>query len=154
MYYWLPDGTMVPFEETVSAFGDTDGQELEAMPSNPMFSAQDYIARARYLAGAQDSEADNNDGVSSAVDARRVIAKLERATTELRQGLLGTLLSIVTKMSSHVFLFLGDDDFERKTQAEILLNAYSRELDRRRLAAGSQGLLIRSDGMDLSIDSE
>jgi len=96
MYHWLPDGTMVPFEETVSDFGDTDGQELEAMPSNPLLSAQDYIARARYLAGTQDSEADNSV-VISAVDARRAIAKLERATTELRQGLLGMLLSVVTK---------------------------------------------------------
>lgn len=41
---------------------------------------------------------------------------------------------------------LGDDDVERKTQAEVLLNAYSRELERRRLAAGAQGLLISGDG--------
>jgi hypothetical protein len=39
-----------------------------------------------------------------------------------------------------------DDDVERKTQAEVLLNAYSRELERRRLAAGAQGLLISGQG--------
>ena len=42
---------------------------------------------------------------------------------------------------------VADDDAERKTQAEVLLNAYNRELERRRLAAGAQGLLISGDGM-------
>lgn len=36
---------------------------------------------------------------------------------------------------------VGDDDSERKIQAEVLLNAYSRELERRRLSAGALGLL-------------
>jgi hypothetical protein len=40
----------------------------------------------------------------------------------------------------------GDEDSERKTQAEVLLNAYSRELERRRLAAGAQGLLLSTGG--------
>ena len=43
----------------------------------------------------------------------------------------------------------GDDNVERITQAEVLLNAYSRELERRRLAAGAQGLLLHGDGMTL-----
>jgi hypothetical protein len=42
--------------------------------------------------------------------------------------------------------YLGDSDSERKTQAEVLLNAYSRELERRRLAAGAQGLLPNTEG--------
>ena len=42
--------------------------------------------------------------------------------------------------------FTGDRDNERRTQAEVLLNAYSRELERRRLAAGAQGLLISEEG--------
>jgi hypothetical protein len=46
--------------------------------------------------------------------------------------------------------YLGDDDLERKTQAEVLLNAFSRELERRRLAAGAQGLLISTGGTILS----
>lgn len=41
---------------------------------------------------------------------------------------------------------LGDLDVERKTQAEVLLNAYSRELDRRRLSAGAQGLFSSGNG--------
>jgi len=41
---------------------------------------------------------------------------------------------------------VDDEDIERKTQAEVLLNAYSRELERRRLAAGAQGLLISGNG--------
>ena len=41
---------------------------------------------------------------------------------------------------------LVDEDNERRTQAEVLLNAYSRELERRRLAAGAQGLLLSGDG--------
>lgn len=41
---------------------------------------------------------------------------------------------------------IDDDDPERRTQAEVLLNAYNRELERRRLAAGAQGLLISGDG--------
>jgi hypothetical protein len=39
-----------------------------------------------------------------------------------------------------------DEDDERKTQAEVLLNTYNRELERRRLAAGAQGLLISGNG--------
>ena len=89
LYHWLNDGSMVPYEENLSDFGDVDGQELGAMPSNPLTTAQDYVARARYLAGAQNDDADSTVGVSSAVEARRTIAKLERATTELRQGILG-----------------------------------------------------------------
>ena len=45
-------------------------------------------------------------------------------------------------MQEVVITCVADDDADRKTQAEVLLNAYSRELERRRLAAGAQGLLI------------
>lgn len=41
---------------------------------------------------------------------------------------------------------LGDLDIERKTQAEVLLHAYSRELDRQRLSAGAQGLFSSGNG--------
>lgn len=40
----------------------------------------------------------------------------------------------------------GDDDRERKIQAEVLLNAYSRALERCRLFAGAQGLLNSGSG--------
>lgn len=38
---------------------------------------------------------------------------------------------------------------ERKTQAEVLLNAYSRELERQRLLAGAQGLTITDEGENI-----
>jgi hypothetical protein len=41
---------------------------------------------------------------------------------------------------------VGDNDPERKLQAEVLLKAYNRDLERRRLAAGAQGLLISDCG--------
>ncbi|RDX53968.1 hypothetical protein OH76DRAFT_1453700 [Lentinus brumalis] len=130
--YHLADGQMIPYvENEESDFGGSEGQELSAMPSSG-FSSQDYVARARYLVGTP--HPDDGD-VSSALEARRMIAKLERATTELRQGLL------------------SDDDNERKIQAEVLLNAYNRELERRRLAAGAQGLLISGDD-DLDLDDD
>ncbi|KAI0082564.1 FYVE-domain-containing protein [Panus rudis PR-1116 ss-1] len=105
--------------------GDSEGQEMGVLPASGLGS-QDYVSRARYLAGNTESESVN--GQQSSLEARRAIAKLERATTELRQGIL------------------NDADVERRTQAEVLLNAYSRELERRRLAAGAQGLLISTDG--------
>ncbi|KAI0650620.1 FYVE zinc finger-domain-containing protein [Trametes meyenii] len=122
--YHLADGQLVPFlDYDGSDFGGSDGQELGAMPSSGLAS-QDYVARARYLVGTPQPDSRDAD---SALEARRMIAKLERATNELSQGIL------------------SDDDSERKIQAEVLLNAYNRELERRRLAAGAQGLLISGD---------
>ncbi|KAH9843911.1 FYVE-domain-containing protein [Rhodofomes roseus] len=127
LYHLTAEGTLIPYvENDDDNFSDGDGQELSSMPRSGL-SGQDYVARARYLAGTQYSDSDSPNGTQSALDARRSIAKLERATSELRQGIL------------------GDMDIERKTQAEVLLNAYSRELDRRRLAAGAQGLFSAGD---------
>ena len=89
-YHWLHDGTMVPFEDSINNIGDSEGQELTTVPSNPLASAQDYVARARYLAGAQVRDSEIVYQLNSAIEARRAIAKLERATMELRQGILGT----------------------------------------------------------------
>lgn len=90
MYHLAADGAMIPYvEENQSEMGEGDGQELGVMQSTLLSSAQDYVARARYLVGNQSRDADANGDDISAVDARRAIAKLERATTELRQGLLG-----------------------------------------------------------------
>jgi hypothetical protein len=88
-YHWLHDGTMVPFEDTINDLGDSRGEELAASPINPLAS-QDYVARARYLAGLQVGDSETVDQRNSAVEARRAIAKLERATMDLRQGILGT----------------------------------------------------------------
>jgi hypothetical protein len=46
---------------------------------------------------------------------------------------------------------IGDEDYERRTQGEVLLNAYNRELERRRLAAGARGVPLAGEGMSRSI---
>jgi len=62
---------------------------------------QDYVSRARYLAGTQRKGSvsvglvDNNGlGINgetvSAADLKRAIGRLERASIELRAGILGT----------------------------------------------------------------
>ena len=87
MYLINDEGALVPYtDDHQPASGDDEGQELGAMSSNFLSSAQDYVGRARYLVGTQ---SDWDNGATSSVDARRAIAKLERATTELRQGILG-----------------------------------------------------------------
>ncbi|KAG1892597.1 hypothetical protein F4604DRAFT_1672578 [Suillus subluteus] len=140
MYHLALDGSLVPFtQDDQSDFGEGEGQELGTMTSTRLTSAQDYVSRARYLVGTQRDAVVGGETLS-AVEARRAIAKLERATTELRQGILNVIQ--------------GDDDTERKTQAEVLLNAYSRELERRRLAAGNQRLLISGPDDDYMEDDD
>ncbi|KAJ7591175.1 hypothetical protein C8J56DRAFT_1003730 [Mycena floridula] len=122
MYDLDSQGKLVPhLDDQHSDYGEGDGQELGTMVPSFLAASTDYVSRARYLVGVQ------TPSPNSAMEIRRAIAKLERATTELRQGIL------------------SDSDTDRKTQAEVLLNAYSRELERRRLAAGAQGLLISRD---------
>ncbi|KAF8665715.1 hypothetical protein AX16_000165 [Volvariella volvacea WC 439] len=121
-YFFDAEGNPIPYIEESHGDDEELGRELGTMPPSFLSSSRDFVARARYLAG-NTVEGDNTAAIS-AVDARRAIAKLERATAELRQGILAS------------------EDGDRKTQAEVLLNAYSRELERRRLAAGAQGLLI------------
>lgn len=41
---------------------------------------------------------------------------------------------------------IDDEDVERKTHAEVLLNAYNRDLERRKAAAEVQGLLTSGNG--------
>ncbi|KAI6034236.1 hypothetical protein PISMIDRAFT_86794, partial [Pisolithus microcarpus 441] len=137
LYHLATDGTLIPCISNVeSSPGDLDGQELGSMPPNPLSSAQDYVVRARYLVGNRSRDTEIDSGEFSAIEARRIIAKLERATTELRQGIL------------------GDDNLERRTQAEVLLNAYGRELERRRLFAGAQGLIMSQSDDDPGDDDE
>lgn len=88
LYHLAADGAMIPYVNDNMSDGG-EGQELGAMSSAMLSSAQDYVARARYLVGNQSRDSDSNGEILNAVDARRAIAKLERATTELRQGLMG-----------------------------------------------------------------
>ena len=90
MYHLDADGVSVPYHGSDDDnFDGTEGQELGFMPSSGLTSAQDYVARARYLAGSMSSDADSVVETNSAIQARRTIAKLERATAELREGILG-----------------------------------------------------------------
>ena len=145
MYHFTADGHLVPFmEPSTTEDHEEGGQELSAMPSTGLSSAQDYVARARYHAGnSTESPMDS----MNAIQSRRAIAKLVRATTELRQGILSAW-SIFRELPGGLtnMGIIDDEDVERKTHAEVLLNAYSRELERRRLAAGAQGLLISGNG--------
>jgi hypothetical protein len=86
-YHLAEDGTLIPYNgEDRTATEENEGQELEVMPSTHMSTARDYLARAKYLVG---NSTQNPEGGSSVIDMRRAIAKLERATTELRRGILG-----------------------------------------------------------------
>jgi hypothetical protein len=83
-------GSLVPHISDVQSDGyPTEGQELGTMPTSFLSASQDYVARSRYLAGTPTVENVANGRPQSAIDARRAIAKLERAVTELRTGMLG-----------------------------------------------------------------
>lgn len=145
MYHFTADGHLVPFmEPSTNEDGEEAGQELSTMPTAGLPSAQDYVARARYHAG---NSTESPTESISAVEARRAIAKLTRATTELTQGIPSTL-SVYSRLTDRLtdITITDDEDIERKTQAEVLLNTYRRELERRRLAAGAQRLLISGSG--------
>lgn len=96
MYHLALDGSLVPFtEDDQSDFGEDEGQELGTMTSTRLSSAQDYVSRARYLVGTQRDAVVGGETLS-AIEARRAIAKLERATTELRQGILSKPFNTVS----------------------------------------------------------
>jgi hypothetical protein len=146
MYRLLEDGCLVPVTLGFGSDFDEDGVQEPFLPTrSPLGTVQDYVARARYLAGSQAESPRDGSGQSSPTSAWRAIAKLERATTELRQGMLSGF-HVSDKLWLRLIIASSDDsDHERKTQAEVLLNAYSRDLDRRRLAAGTLGLRIPND---------
>lgn len=89
MYHLDVDGKLIPHYDDDDGYDGFEGQELGIMPSSGLATAQDYVARARYLAGTSHG-ADMSPDPHSSVETRRVIAKLERATAELQQGILGT----------------------------------------------------------------
>lgn len=105
MYHLDSDGTLIPYvQETEGDFHSSgSGQELSSMRSF-LSNAQDYVARARYLVGTQNRDTDDNGDPISGVEARRAIAKLERATMELRQGLLSQRDHLLKFSSIHYLL--------------------------------------------------
>ena len=142
-YDLASNGTLVPHVSDVLSDGvPGEGQELGTMPASFLSASQDYVARSRYLAGTPAADSSINGNAQSVIDARRAIAKLERAVMELRTGMLGEdkLCGVCPALN----ILAGDNDSERRTQAEVLLNAYSRELERRRLAAGAAGINLSS----------
>jgi hypothetical protein len=90
MYHLNFDGTLIPYQENTSNAPDgVEGQELTTIPSTSRLAVQDYVAKARYLVGNQSQDSDMNAFSPSALEVRRTVVKLERAISELREGLLG-----------------------------------------------------------------
>lgn len=96
MYHADGEGHLVPYVDEGNNLGG-EGQELAPMHSTFSASSQDYVGRARYLVGMP-SRGDSDYSSLSAMDTRRAIAKLERATTELRSGILSMLSSDLTAL--------------------------------------------------------
>ena len=90
MYHLDAEGRLIPYIEDILSDASEGGQELGTMPSTFLSSTQDYVARSRYLVGPQSPYDDVNAASILPVEIRRAIAKLERATMELRQGILGS----------------------------------------------------------------
>jgi hypothetical protein len=89
MYHVADNGVLVPFVHD-DAFDPDGGQELGSMPQSYLSFTQDYVSRARYLAGSpHDNDLNAVESTSTPADVRKVITKLERAVLELRAGMLG-----------------------------------------------------------------
>lgn len=98
-YYLGIDGSLVPAHDQYGLAEDGE-QEMGVVHSGFGSNSQDYVSRARYLAGTQRKGSvsvglDNagtgvNGEIVSSADLRRAIGRLERAALELRAGMLGT----------------------------------------------------------------
>ncbi len=147
MYHLASDGTLIPYVDEKSQ--DDGGKELGPMAPTFLSSAQDYVARARYLVGNQTNDGDADYPSSTAAELRLSVIKLEDATAELSRGILGKSFTVLdTAVRFNVPT--DDEDGDRITQAEVLFNAYNRGLERLRLAASARGWSILSEG-DLMI---
>ncbi|ELU45502.1 ankyrin repeats (3 copies) domain-containing protein [Rhizoctonia solani AG-1 IA] len=98
--------------------GEEGGEEMGAISGGG-----DYVTRARYLVALLESPGPHMD----ALEYGRRVAKLERAVNDLKAGLI------------------GDEDQDRKKQAETLVSEYSRELEKTRSAAASAGYTLSAD---------
>jgi hypothetical protein len=93
LYSLTNEGTLVPHidlnPEQNSPQVEEEGAELSSIPlPSPLLSqSQDYVSRAKYLAGGHLTIEDGTTNASPAT-VRRSIAKLERAVSELRIGVL------------------------------------------------------------------
>jgi len=78
----------------VGSYGSDGGQEMGVINTGFGAHSQDYVSRARYLAGTQwgaDALSNYAEGNLSRADLKRSIGRLERAVLELRSGILGTV---------------------------------------------------------------
>lgn len=90
MYIIDEEGMLVPRQD--EAYDPEGGQELGLVPRSYLTFTDDYVARARYLAGPpKDNE---SDGTNNVLEVRKSIIKLERAVLELRAGMLGISMSL------------------------------------------------------------
>jgi len=94
LYYLKSDGSLIPYESADTPDVD-DGQELIAVPSNPLSPVRDYVTRARYLVDNGTHDVDASGSSLSAIETRRVVGKLVRAISELKQGILSMYLICV-----------------------------------------------------------
>ena len=102
-YYLSADGELILAhgqEDTtvgsggVGSYGSDGGQEMGIMNTGFSTHSQDYVSRARYLAGTQrgtDAFSNDVEGNLSRADLKRAIGRLERAILELRSGMLGAV---------------------------------------------------------------
>ena len=99
-YYLSTDGELILAQDTtvgsgsVGSYGSDGGQEMGIMNAGFGAHSQDYVSRARYLAGTQrgtDAFSNDAEGNLSRADLKRSIGRLERAILELRSGILGTV---------------------------------------------------------------
>jgi hypothetical protein len=93
-----PDGALVPYvspdSPTQPSFAHDDEEtEMELTSVTTPGMGNDYVQRARYLAGSPlPTQSSSTSGeVTTGVEVRRSIAKLERAVAELRSGILSTV---------------------------------------------------------------
>ena len=123
--------------------GGDDGEELAESTGPPIGS--DYLARARWQAGAQHlfrlKESDafsvrsgaSDDAQLTRADARRAAARLEGAITELRIGAA------------------GDEDGGRRQAAEALMETYASRLDDVRTILGPTLTVEEADDDELFV---
>lgn len=92
MYQIDTVGELVPYVQDV-ALDPEGGQE---MGSPYLHFTEDYVARARYLIGnLPENNTASRNGAVSGNELRKSIAKLQRATLELREGMLGEVIFVL-----------------------------------------------------------
>ncbi|CAE6388233.1 Putative E3 ubiquitin-protein ligase C36B7.05c [Rhizoctonia solani AG-1 IB] len=98
--------------------GEEGGEEMGTIGGGG-----DYVTHARYLVALLETPGPH----MGAVEYGRRVAKLERAVNDLKAGIF------------------GDEDQDRRKQAETLVTEYSRELEKARSAAAAAGYILSAE---------